>query len=226
MQYYTISMGGQKFYVVFVGKKPGIYNDWPACSEQVNRFPGPVHKKYASWDEAYNAWVTFTRQVEETAPPSLLPLAADPSGSSMDYTHPARDWFGLGLVLTMVFFLGVVVAIIIIMVCHHHRKRRRRHSAEATRRANISDRQPSPPPRPEFSFFGRGGDSVNNRGGLKAVSLLPSLNRHTIGIFRRRMRTQALPQCSATDGSRSFIHHHHLTPSEMKILIGWLLGSA
>ncbi|KAF7123603.1 hypothetical protein RHSIM_Rhsim12G0104200 [Rhododendron simsii] len=115
-QYYTISMGSQKFYVVFVGRNPGIYNDWPACSAQVNRFPGVVHKKYTSWDEAYNAWVTFTRQVEDTAPPSLLLLAIDSSGSSTDYTHPARDWFGLGLILAMVFFFGVVVAIKIIMV--------------------------------------------------------------------------------------------------------------
>ncbi|KAF7124788.1 hypothetical protein RHSIM_Rhsim12G0104000 [Rhododendron simsii] len=63
-----------------------------ACNEQVNRFPSDVHKKYTSWDEAYNAWVTFTRQVEDTAPPSLLLLVVDPSGSSTDYSHPARDW--------------------------------------------------------------------------------------------------------------------------------------
>lgn len=95
-------------------------------------------------------------------------------------------------------------------------------------KSNISDRQApaTTATKAGFSFFGRGSDSANSRGGLKAVLLLPSLNRHTMGIFRRRMRTHALPLCSPTDGSHSFIHHHHLTPSKMKILIGWLLRSA
>lgn len=40
------------FYAVKQGRKPGIYNTWAECQEQIKGFSGAVYKKFASYDEA------------------------------------------------------------------------------------------------------------------------------------------------------------------------------
>lgn len=49
-------MGKRKFYVVWVGRDPGIYEDWDDCLEQVKGFPGA---KYKSFDSQMAATVAF-----------------------------------------------------------------------------------------------------------------------------------------------------------------------
>lgn len=41
-------MGKRKFYVVWVGREPGIYEDWDDCREQVEGFPGARYKAFDS----------------------------------------------------------------------------------------------------------------------------------------------------------------------------------
>ncbi|MFR9070916.1 MAG: viroplasmin family protein [Paraclostridium sp.] len=41
-----------KYYAVKVGKKPGIYNTWDECKEQVNKFPGAIYKSFKTLEEA------------------------------------------------------------------------------------------------------------------------------------------------------------------------------
>ena len=41
-----------KYYAVKVGKKPGIYNTWDECKEQVNKFPGAIYKSFKTMEEA------------------------------------------------------------------------------------------------------------------------------------------------------------------------------
>ena len=41
-------MGKRKFYVVWVGRDPGIYEDWDDCLEQVKGFPGATYKAFDS----------------------------------------------------------------------------------------------------------------------------------------------------------------------------------
>ncbi|KAF7144852.1 hypothetical protein RHSIM_Rhsim04G0120400 [Rhododendron simsii] len=103
-------MKGKKFYVVFMGRNPGIYDSWATCSDQVIRFPGAVHNKFASWDEAYNAWLAYTGQVEQIVPPPVLPSLDDAAGSSLEYTPLGRVSFPLWLILAMTFCFIVVVA--------------------------------------------------------------------------------------------------------------------
>ncbi|KAF7145765.1 hypothetical protein RHSIM_Rhsim04G0136100 [Rhododendron simsii] len=93
-----------------MGRNPGIYDSWAACSDQVNRFSGAVHNKFASWDEAYNAWLAYTCQVEQMVPPPILPSLEDAAGPSSEYTPPGRDSFPLWLILSMTFCVIVVVA--------------------------------------------------------------------------------------------------------------------
>ncbi|KAF7127494.1 hypothetical protein RHSIM_Rhsim11G0027200 [Rhododendron simsii] len=79
----------------------------------VIRFPGDVHNKFASWDEAYNAWLAYTGQVEQIVPPPVLPSIDDAAGSSSEYTPPGRVSFPLWLILAMTFCFIVVVATVI-----------------------------------------------------------------------------------------------------------------
>ncbi len=42
----------RKFYVVWVGRVPGIYDNWDDCLEQVTEFPGARYKSFTSQSEA------------------------------------------------------------------------------------------------------------------------------------------------------------------------------
>ena len=41
-------MGKRKFYVVWVGREPGIYEEWSDCHEQIDGFPGARYKAFDS----------------------------------------------------------------------------------------------------------------------------------------------------------------------------------
>ncbi|MEX2460718.1 MAG: ribonuclease H family protein [Paenibacillaceae bacterium] len=49
-------MAKQKYYVVWAGKKPGIYMSWAECQLQVNQFVGAKFKSYESQKEAEAAY--------------------------------------------------------------------------------------------------------------------------------------------------------------------------
>lgn len=46
----------KKYYVVFKGHKPGIYDDWEDAAEQIKDFSNPVYKGYYSAAEAADAF--------------------------------------------------------------------------------------------------------------------------------------------------------------------------
>lgn len=43
-------------YVVFKGRRPGIYDDWESCKDQVDGFSGCKFKGYSTFQEAQSAW--------------------------------------------------------------------------------------------------------------------------------------------------------------------------
>ncbi len=45
-----------KFYVVWVGREPGIYTTWAACKEQVDNFESARYKSFESFAEAQTAY--------------------------------------------------------------------------------------------------------------------------------------------------------------------------
>ena len=49
-------MASKKFYVVWQGRTPGIYDSWQACSEQVQGAPGARFKSFHTEAEAQRAW--------------------------------------------------------------------------------------------------------------------------------------------------------------------------
>jgi len=46
----------KKFYVVWQGRKPGIYTDWPTCLQQVDKFTGARYKSFPSLADAQSAF--------------------------------------------------------------------------------------------------------------------------------------------------------------------------
>lgn len=49
-------MAKQKYYVVWVGRTPGIYTSWPECQTQVSAFLDAKFKSYESLSEAKTAY--------------------------------------------------------------------------------------------------------------------------------------------------------------------------
>ncbi|HJW28433.1 MAG TPA: ribonuclease H family protein [Saprospiraceae bacterium] len=46
----------QKYYVVWHGHNPGLYDSWEKCQSQVKNFPNAVYKSYSSRQEAEEAF--------------------------------------------------------------------------------------------------------------------------------------------------------------------------
>ncbi|NJN94894.1 MAG: ribonuclease H [Anaerolineales bacterium] len=55
-------MAKTKFYVVWTGRKPGIYRTWDECAAQVNGFPGAKYKSFESEKEARAAFQQVWQQ--------------------------------------------------------------------------------------------------------------------------------------------------------------------
>jgi ribonuclease HI len=49
-------MAKVKYYVVWKGRKPGIYTDWATCKKMVDGFDGAAFKSFTSLPEAENAY--------------------------------------------------------------------------------------------------------------------------------------------------------------------------
>lgn len=48
-----IGKHSSKYYVVIFGKKPGIYNNWLDCKEQINEYSGSLFKSFKNKQLAY-----------------------------------------------------------------------------------------------------------------------------------------------------------------------------
>lgn len=46
----------QKYYVVWEGMEPGIYDNWEDCKEQIERYPGAKYKSFKTKEEAVAAY--------------------------------------------------------------------------------------------------------------------------------------------------------------------------
>ena len=58
----------KKFYVVWNGREPGIYNDWPSCLKQVDKFTGARYKSFLTSDEAKAAFAGSAGNVATSGP--------------------------------------------------------------------------------------------------------------------------------------------------------------
>lgn len=61
-----------KYYVVFAGRKPGVYDTWEECNKQVNGYSGAVFRSYRTKAEAEKALDTYNSEKgAEKAPTSV-----------------------------------------------------------------------------------------------------------------------------------------------------------
>ena len=49
-------MGKQKFYVVWKGNNPGVYQSWEKCQNEIKNVNGALFKSFASLEEAKKAY--------------------------------------------------------------------------------------------------------------------------------------------------------------------------
>ncbi len=49
-------MAKKKYYVVWIGVQPGIYESWDACKQQISGYPNARYKSYTSKQEAEEAF--------------------------------------------------------------------------------------------------------------------------------------------------------------------------
>lgn len=88
-------MAKQKYYVVWSGRKPGIYTNWSECQNQVNKFVGAKFKAFDSQSEAERAyqkgwelhWGSSSQKPEEKKSGQVL---AD-SQEEIDYNSISVD---------------------------------------------------------------------------------------------------------------------------------------
>jgi viroplasmin and RNaseH domain-containing protein len=57
----------KKAYVVFCGRRTGIYTDWPTCNAQVSGYSNAVFVGYDSISEAEKAWASYLRDTSASA---------------------------------------------------------------------------------------------------------------------------------------------------------------
>ena len=72
-------MPKQKFYVVWRGRKPGVYDSWDDCKQQVEGFGEAAYKAYATLEDAEEA---FWRGKEEVQPAQAVAGQDDKKGDT------------------------------------------------------------------------------------------------------------------------------------------------
>lgn len=78
-----------KFYVVWAGRKPGVYDNWEDCLEQVNNFPGASYKAYPTSAEATRAYREGCRSEDSADLANLL----NGAGEHRARTGATRNYF-------------------------------------------------------------------------------------------------------------------------------------
>jgi ribonuclease HI len=120
-------MAKTKFYVVWVGRKPGVYSSWAECAAQVNGFPGAKFKAFGTQPQASEAFRQGWQ--EYIGKPTWLPLppeviadsisvdaACDGSPGNLEYrgvyTDTAVELFHVGPLENGTNNLGEFLAIV------------------------------------------------------------------------------------------------------------------
>lgn len=84
-------MAKKKYYVVWVGRKTGVFTDWAETHAQIDRFPGARYKAYDTEREAQEAY-RAGKDVAATPKPASKPAQArTPRTGELDLEHPITN---------------------------------------------------------------------------------------------------------------------------------------
>ena len=102
-------MAKNKFYVVWRGRRCGIFDNWDDCKAQIDKFEGAVYKGFATYsqaEEAFDGGVPNFRRTKETNeksrntadyPPTIRGIAVDAACSGNPGQMEYRGvWIGSG----------------------------------------------------------------------------------------------------------------------------------
>ncbi|KAF7324230.1 hypothetical protein MSAN_02532000 [Mycena sanguinolenta] len=78
-----------KFYVVFVGRVPGVYTHWEEAAAQVVSFSNAVYKKHAGWSAAVGAWNARRQILSELHPRAVHTTLSEPQSRAVP-TAPSK----------------------------------------------------------------------------------------------------------------------------------------
>ena len=84
----------KKYYVIFAGRNPGVYDDWNDAKEQIDGFEGAKYKSYGSSSEAADAFRKFSGKSDGNLGDFLMAASrrAIPKPGQPDYmTNPEVD---------------------------------------------------------------------------------------------------------------------------------------
>jgi ribonuclease HI len=117
-----------KFYVVWVGRKPGIYRSWAECAAQVDGFPGAKYKSFESEQQAKAAfqegWQSYigVKPTSLSLPPDVIAdslsvdAACDGSPGNLEFrgvdTKTGKEVFQVGPVKNGTNNIGEFLAIV------------------------------------------------------------------------------------------------------------------
>ncbi|KAK9993544.1 hypothetical protein SO802_023247 [Lithocarpus litseifolius] len=76
-----INLGG-RYYVVFIGRAPGIYDNWAEASRQVHKFANVEHRSFKDRREAESAYTEFLQRNGSNVQYGASPSFASPTQNS------------------------------------------------------------------------------------------------------------------------------------------------
>jgi ribonuclease HI len=116
-----------KYYVVWVGRQPGIYASWAECAEQVNGFSGAKYKAYdyavaaqeaftLGWEKCIGTMASLSLPPEVIADSISVDAACDDRPGNLEYrgvhTQSGEEIFHVGPIENGTNNLGEFLAIV------------------------------------------------------------------------------------------------------------------
>ncbi|MCB0661123.1 MAG: ribonuclease H family protein [Saprospiraceae bacterium] len=81
----------KKYYVVWVGNNPGIYDSWPDAQAQIKGFPNARYKSFSTFEEASEAYHGSARSyITKKDPKSKKPTSV-PSSANVEWNSISVD---------------------------------------------------------------------------------------------------------------------------------------
>ena len=101
----------QTYYVVFVGRRHGVYNSWVECQKNVFLYKKNVYKAYTSRKEVIQAWMFYEPRWNRS---NECSSAGKPkSEHAFDDKHSLQN---ISYTYVISFFVGFFIACVLLIV--------------------------------------------------------------------------------------------------------------
>ena len=104
-------MNMQTYYVVFLGRRHGVYDSWAECQKNVLLYKESVYKSYTSREEAVRALVFYAPRWKRSD--ECLSTGKPKFELAVDDQHSLQN---ISYTYVIIFFVGFFVACILLIV--------------------------------------------------------------------------------------------------------------